>query len=95
MIYVPRIKRRSFATSMIREIPAEFSCRYELRASRMIPPAMKMTPVAIFLNPEARMPVPNFLVKEDMMIPAVIAAKAAMNDPPCITMVKILSASIS
>ncbi len=88
------IKRASLATSMMRDTPTELSWRYELRASRMMPPAMKMTPVAMFLKPEARIPVPNFLVKEDMMTPAVMAANAAINEPPWITMVINLSTSI-
>ena len=47
----------------------------------MIPTAMSRTPIEIFLNPEAKIPVPNFLVTESMRIPAAIAAKAAIKDP--------------
>ena len=54
----------------------------------MMPPAMSKTPMEILLNPEAKIPVPNFLVTENMRTPAAIAANAAINEPACMAIVR-------
>ena len=55
-------------------------------ASIIMPPAISSTPMEMRLKPEAKIPVPNFLVTENMSTPAAMAANAAINEPACMAM---------
>ncbi len=62
--------------------------KYELRASIIIPKARNRTPAEILLNPDAKIPLPNFLVTSYMISAAATAANAATNEVPLTIIVK-------